>query len=85
MESGEQNNRGSEASAPRFRCPICNKPVPPLDPDTPKELRFFPFCSNRCRLIDLGAWLDADYRIPAKPDEQEDEPLVGGPEEPSDR
>jgi endogenous inhibitor of DNA gyrase (YacG/DUF329 family) len=25
--------------------------------------RYFPFCSRRCRLVDLGAWLDADYRI----------------------
>jgi len=24
---------------------------------------YFPFCSKRCKLIDLGAWLDADYRI----------------------
>ncbi len=26
--------------------------------------RFFPFCSQRCRLLDLGAWLEGDYRIP---------------------
>jgi endogenous inhibitor of DNA gyrase (YacG/DUF329 family) len=25
--------------------------------------RYFPFCSERCRLIDLGAWLDGGYRI----------------------
>ncbi len=31
--------------------------------------RFFPFCSERCKLIDLGAWFEADYRIPAKPEE----------------
>jgi uncharacterized protein len=27
--------------------------------------KFYPFCSNRCKLIDLGKWLDSDYRIPA--------------------
>jgi len=29
-----------------------------------------PFCSRRCRLIDLGRWLNEDYRIPS---EEEDE------------
>jgi hypothetical protein len=29
--------------------------------------RFFPFCSQRCRLVDLGAWLEGDYRIPTSP------------------
>jgi endogenous inhibitor of DNA gyrase (YacG/DUF329 family) len=28
----------------------------------------FPFCSPRCRLIDLGRWLGEDYRIAAEPD-----------------
>ena len=27
----------------------------------------FPFCSERCRLVDLGRWLDGEYRIPGKP------------------
>ncbi len=26
----------------------------------------FPFCSGRCRLLDLGKWLGEDYRIPAE-------------------
>jgi endogenous inhibitor of DNA gyrase (YacG/DUF329 family) len=26
-----------------------------------------PFCSERCRLVDLGRWLGEDYRIPAEP------------------
>ena len=55
------------------------------DASIPKHLRFFPFCSERCRLIDLGAWLDADYRIPTQPDEQEDDPSPDGPNEPADR
>jgi len=36
--------------------------------------RFFPFCSERCKMIDLGAWLDADYRIASKPDDESDHP-----------
>lgn len=24
---------------------------------------FFPFCSDRCRLVDLGAWIDERYRV----------------------
>jgi endogenous inhibitor of DNA gyrase (YacG/DUF329 family) len=37
-------------------------------------MKFFPFCSERCRLIDLGAWLDADYRIPAQAGDESDGP-----------
>jgi endogenous inhibitor of DNA gyrase (YacG/DUF329 family) len=32
----------------------------------------FPFCSERCRLIDLGRWLGEGYRIPAGPDATDD-------------
>jgi len=49
------------------RCPICGRPVPLGDPE-------FPFCSPRCRLIDLGNWASEAYRIPA-------EPLPGGSED----
>jgi endogenous inhibitor of DNA gyrase (YacG/DUF329 family) len=31
-----------------------------------EEVKFFPFCSQRCRLIDLGAWLDDKYKIISK-------------------
>ena len=34
-----------------------------------------PFCSERCRLIDLGAWADEQHRIPG--DETEDDVLSG--------
>ena len=29
---------------------------------------FFPFCSERCKLVDLGNWLGEAYRVPAEPD-----------------
>ena len=37
-------------------CPVCKKPVGSTDPD-------FPFCSERCRLIDLGKWASGAYVI----------------------
>lgn len=40
-------------------CPTCAKPVP----WTP-ESEFRPFCSKRCRLIDLGEWLNEGHVIP---------------------
>jgi uncharacterized protein len=32
-----------------------------------------PFCSERCRTIDLGRWLGESYRMPAMPDPEDDE------------
>ena len=40
-------------------CPQCGAPVP-----WAPESRFRPFCSERCRLIDLGAWASESYRVP---------------------
>lgn len=40
-------------------CPRCGDPVVWGD-----ESPFRPFCSERCRLIDLGGWFDESYRIP---------------------
>ncbi len=39
-------------------CPICNRPVPPRPGN-----RSYPFCSDRCRLIDLSKWLGEAYRV----------------------
>ncbi len=39
-------------------CPSCNKIL-----TQGKETPTFPFCSKRCKLIDLGRWLSGDYRI----------------------
>ena len=41
-------------------CPTCKKKVE-YRTDNP----FRPFCSKRCRLIDLGTWLEEGYSIPA--------------------
>jgi hypothetical protein len=53
----------------QLRCPICNKVIR-KDNSKNKEKEWLPFCSERCKMIDLGAWLDADYRIPLDQNEQ---------------
>ena len=55
-----------------MKCPICKKPVP--DDRTAPDGKFFPFCSERCKLIDLGRWLDGKYQIPVEEDADEDGP-----------
>jgi endogenous inhibitor of DNA gyrase (YacG/DUF329 family) len=56
-------------------CPVCRKAVPPIDWDAP----FRPFCSARCKKIDLGSWLDGQYRISRPLSEEElDQGLPGG-------
>jgi endogenous inhibitor of DNA gyrase (YacG/DUF329 family) len=53
-------------------CPICKKPVAPR-----KENPAFPFCSPRCRSVDLGKWLGEEYRVADRhPEEREDETPV---------
>ncbi len=55
-------------------CPVCKKTVEVSTQGQLEDSGFFPFCSQRCRLIDLGAWLDGEYVIPVPPDpEQLDE------------
>ncbi len=54
----------------RFRCPTCKRIVKYHEQDAASWTKFFPFCSERCKLIDLGAWFDAEYRIPSRPDEE---------------
>jgi endogenous inhibitor of DNA gyrase (YacG/DUF329 family) len=39
-------------------CPICKKPA-----DLSPRNRFRPFCSERCRMIDLGTWAAGDYKV----------------------
>lgn len=43
----------------RAKCPTCERLVE-WDPANP----FRPFCSERCKLIDLGAWLAEEHRVP---------------------
>ena len=55
----------------KHRCPVCQKTVKGLTQEKSEEAGFFPFCSRQCKLIDLGAWLDAEYKIGSSPESQE--------------
>jgi endogenous inhibitor of DNA gyrase (YacG/DUF329 family) len=44
-------------------CPICGKP---------STLENRPFCSERCKDVDLNRWLSGSYAIPARPGEDDD-------------
>lgn len=62
----------------KVRCPICEKP---LDTKGPKEWPDWPFCSNRCKLVDLGRWLGGNYRIDTPIKEEDlDTELTHSPE-----
>jgi endogenous inhibitor of DNA gyrase (YacG/DUF329 family) len=50
-----------------MRCPVCNRE---FDPESSPAM---PFCSERCRTIDLGRWLGEAYRLPTAPDPEADE------------
>ena len=57
-------------AAPKIvACPQCGKPV-----DWTARNPFRPFCSERCKTIDLGAWATEHYRVP----------VVEDPEDPDD-
>ncbi len=47
----------------RLACPCCGAQVR-TDREAPAS---FPFCSRRCRLRDLGRWLDGGHAIPGEP------------------
>jgi endogenous inhibitor of DNA gyrase (YacG/DUF329 family) len=58
----------------RARCPTCRKPVAVERDRRPKD---FPFCSERCRLVDLHKWLTGEYVVPGEtvaPEPAEKEP-----------
>lgn len=52
------------------QCPICGRAIAG---ESTAELPYFPFCSERCRTIDLGRWLREDYRLAAPPDTEDEE------------
>lgn len=44
-----------------LRCPTCQRPI-----EWSEQYPYRPFCSERCRLIDLGAWLSEKHAIPGE-------------------
>jgi endogenous inhibitor of DNA gyrase (YacG/DUF329 family) len=51
----------------KLHCPICKKVVNSTDPE-------FPFCSERCRTVDLGKWASGGYVI-SSPVTDSEEPI----------
>jgi hypothetical protein len=58
----------------KLRCPICKKSVKNTDSD-------FPFCSDRCRLIDLGKWASGQHVISSPVSDSEEAIRDRTPEE----
>jgi uncharacterized protein len=59
---GRKSGKGSDKGSTKG-CPICGKP--------PTEASK-PFCSERCRDVDLNRWLSGSYVVPGRKDEDED-------------
>jgi len=51
------------------KCPQCGKKV------KYEGNEFRPFCSERCKLLDFGAWADEQYNLPAETSELSDEDI----------
>jgi len=58
--------------AQRLRCPTCRRSI-----EWSEQFPYRPFCSERCRLIDLGAWLSEQHAIPGNSSEGPDESAPG--------
>ena len=65
-EAGGNGRRGRTGLPLRVKCPQCGKPT------AYEGNPWRPFCSERCKLIDLGEWAEGRYAIPAE------EPPEGG-------
>ncbi|MEM6854403.1 MAG: DNA gyrase inhibitor YacG [Planctomycetota bacterium] len=58
------NDRNLNHTPKTVPCPTCKVPVPEDSPT-------FPFCSPRCKTIDLGRWFNESYKV-SRPIEQSD-------------
>jgi len=57
----------------KAKCAICGKPV---------VAEFRPFCSTRCKQVDLNRWLTESYRVPDRPiDDEDDAPTAPAKDE----
>lgn len=59
------------------RCPTCDMLV-----DAHQNNPNMPFCSERCRLIDLGRWLNEEHTLPCEADDQDEELEDSQPQRP---
>lgn len=56
----------------QVHCPTCHQPVPWTE-----EANYKPFCSERCKLIDLGSWASEEHTIAGEPVSSEDADPTG--------
>ena len=56
---------------PRRPCPECGRP---------SERATYPFCSTRCKEVDLNRWLSGSYAIPVRDDEEDEDGTSSPPE-----
>ncbi len=59
-----------EAPARHVPCPTCRRPAL-----FAPENKWRPFCSERCRGVDLGAWANENYRVEVQPVREDDDTL----------
>jgi uncharacterized protein len=62
----------------KLRCPICKKVTKTTDAD-------FPFCSERCKEVDLGKWASGGYVIPSPVSDTDEEVRQGSRDEDRDQ
>jgi endogenous inhibitor of DNA gyrase (YacG/DUF329 family) len=61
--AGDPPATPEQAAKPAKLCPVCSKPA---------EQKFLPFCSSRCRDVDLNRWFSGRYVVPGRDDDTED-------------
>lgn len=62
-----------------MRCPLCEKQF------EPEQSKALPFCSPRCRQVDLGRWLGESYHVPSvRNDDEEEFESEAAPREPDE-
>jgi endogenous inhibitor of DNA gyrase (YacG/DUF329 family) len=63
QDAGGGTGQGTGTGPKPKPCPICGKPA---------AQAFLPFCSSRCRDVDLNRWLKGSYVVPGSDEDEED-------------
>lgn len=66
MQDGLRTLEGLKMTVQQLKCPTCGRATPV------SQAKHLPFCSDRCRLIDLGRWLDEEHAVPAAAEDEDD-------------
>ncbi|MEJ2109647.1 MAG: DNA gyrase inhibitor YacG [Acidobacteriota bacterium] len=61
-----------------MKCPQCGKEI------TERKPACRPFCSDRCKLIDLGKWISGEYRIATEDQDEKDNEEPQNPNDPEE-